>query len=164
MNNKAETAASRLQDLADGPASEAAETIEAAFERAGQGIERALAAAARAGELDFSRMTQSILADLARLAVERFVVEPALGALTPLSGTITGARAEGGPMAPGQAYLVGERGPEVITPATMAQAQPAEPGLTVNLTMPAIAAGDPPSATRLARQIARAVQKGSRYL
>ena len=97
MNNKAETAASRLQDLADGPASEAAETIEAAFERAGQGIERALAAAARAGELDFSRMTQSILADLARLAVERFVVEPALGALTPLSGTITGARAEGGP-------------------------------------------------------------------
>lgn len=164
MNRKPESAATRLQDLADGPASEAADTIEAAFERAGQGIERSLAAAARSGELDFSRMTQSILADLARLAVDRFVVQPALGAFAPSPPAVTGARAEGGPVAAGGAYLVGERGPEILTPGTGAQVQPLEPGITVNLSMPAIEAGDPPSATRLARQIARAVQKGSRYL
>src|SRR5690606_9069839 len=35
-----------------------------------------------------------------------------------LGGLFGGARAEGGPVSPGRAYLVGERGPEVIVPNT----------------------------------------------
>ena len=56
--------------LADGPGLAAAEALEQAFGRAGQSIEAALSKAARAGEFDFQRMTQTILADLARITVE----------------------------------------------------------------------------------------------
>ena len=38
------------------------------------------------------------------------------GLLGALFGGIAGARARGGPMTPGRSYLVGERGPELVTP------------------------------------------------
>lgn len=163
MKKDLDAAADDLQALADGPARDAAESMEQAFERAGQSIERSLAAAARSGELDFSRMTQSILADLARLAVDRWIVAPAMAALPSASSSWTGARAEGGPLAPGQAYLVGERGPEVITSAGPARVDPLAGAVTVNLTLPVQPDATDISTTRLARQLARAVQKGRRY-
>jgi len=163
MQADLETAAGDLQTLADGPAREAADSIEQAFERAGQSIERSLAAAARSGELDFSRMTQSILADLARLAVDRWIVAPAMEALPSSPASWNGARAEGGPLAPGQAYLVGERGPEVITSSGAARVDPLAGAVTVNLTLPGTPDAADISTTRLARQLARAVQKGRRF-
>lgn len=41
-------------------------------------------------------------------------------------GFFGGARAEGGPVAPGKAYLVGERGPELIMPRAMGTVVPTE--------------------------------------
>lgn len=160
MTDKLDETADALTALAEGPASAAAETMEAAFERAGQGIERSLAAAARSGELDFSRMTQSILSDLARLAVDRFVVTPALNALDRVA-VPSGGRAEGGPLNPGQAWLVGERGPEVVVPSTASEVRGLDAPVTVNLTLSgASLPAQPLNEARLARQIARAVQRG----
>jgi hypothetical protein len=42
---------------------------------------------------------------------------------TAMAGGIAGARAEGGPVSPGKAYLVGERGPELFVPNTAGNVQ-----------------------------------------
>ncbi len=62
-----------LRDLAEGPGREAAQALEQAFGRAGRSIESALAGAARSGELNFQRMAESILRDLARVATEALI-------------------------------------------------------------------------------------------
>ena len=59
-----------LRVLAEGPGLQAAEALETAFGEAGANIEAALGEAARAGELNFERMAESILRDLARVAAE----------------------------------------------------------------------------------------------
>lgn len=64
------SAGDALRALAEGPGVQAAEALEAAFGRAGQSIETALGQAARSGELNFERMAESILRDLARVAAE----------------------------------------------------------------------------------------------
>lgn len=63
-------AGNALRDLAEGPAAEAARKLEAVFEEAGGKIEATLAQAARQGELDFERMAEAILRDLARIAAQ----------------------------------------------------------------------------------------------
>lgn len=163
-----------LEDFADGPGQHAAEALEAAFERAGSRIERALGRAARSGEADFSRMTDAILADLARLAAQQVIERPLAGlidrALGSIAGTATpvGGRAEGGPVQPGAAYLVGERGPEVFTPSQSGRIGPAGAGgqtVNIHLTLPP---GSPEAAVqasrgRIARALARAVDEGRRW-
>lgn len=43
---------------------------------------------------------------------------------TPAGGNISGARATGGPVSGGKSYLVGERGPEIITPGVSGYVTP----------------------------------------
>jgi phage-related minor tail protein len=157
-----------LEDLADGPARQAADAISAAFERTGETIEQALGRAAQSGETSFNRMTEAILRDLARLAAQQLIERPLSGAIdNVLSGLdLFGARAGGGPVTPGGSYLVGERGPELFTPSSAGEVGPASlPTVTVNLTLPP--GGDArtveQSQTRIARALARAVAKGSRW-
>lgn len=78
-DNLAEAGAA-LSALADGPGRAAADALGAAFDEAGGRIERALSQAARSGELDFSRMAEGILRDLARVAAEALVARAGLGA------------------------------------------------------------------------------------
>jgi lambda family phage tail tape measure protein len=66
-------AAEALRNLAEGPGREAAEALSGAFEAAGSRIETALSQAARTGEMDFRRMTESILRDMARVAAEAVI-------------------------------------------------------------------------------------------
>lgn len=63
-----------LQALSDGPGRQAAEALGAAFDGAGQRIEAALSQAARSGELDFRRMADGILRELARVAAEAVIL------------------------------------------------------------------------------------------
>lgn len=65
-----ELAGEGLTRLVEGPGLTAAETLETAFGQAGDSIERALSKAARSGELEFSQMAESILADLAKILAE----------------------------------------------------------------------------------------------
>tara|TARA_R110000803_G_scaffold117824_4_gene186285 strand:- start:1218 stop:1595 length:378 start_codon:yes stop_codon:yes gene_type:complete len=67
------SAGDALTALAEGPGVAAAEALEAAFGKAGERIEAVLGQAARSGELDFERMAESILRDLARVAAEAVV-------------------------------------------------------------------------------------------
>jgi phage-related minor tail protein len=75
-----------------------------------QGMEDAFAKFAMGGKLSFKDLANSILADLARIAVKRAIVFAA----TRLFG-IPGL-AEGGPAMPNRPYIVGEQGPELFVP------------------------------------------------
>lgn len=79
FENDLASAGDALRGLAEGPGVQAAEALEAAFGRAGQSIETALGQAARAGELNFERMAESILRDLARVAAESVAAMAGLG-------------------------------------------------------------------------------------
>lgn len=63
-----------LRALSDGPGREAADALGTAFDSAGQRIEAALSQAARSGELDFRRMADGILRELARVAAEAVIL------------------------------------------------------------------------------------------
>jgi len=163
-----EAAGDALEALADGPAAKASAAIEAAFEKAGDSIERALARAASSGELSFKRLTDAILRDLARLAAEQFIERPVGQLLDRVLGDLPlfGARADGGPVVPGGGYLVGERGPEVFVPQSAGTiAAPGGQAVTVNIN---VAPGSDlrqveQSEGRIARSIARAAARGSRW-
>lgn len=103
-------ASSALQAFAQGPARQAADELSASFERAGQRIARALGSAATGGESAFKRMAKVILEELAKLAIENLFGKG--GGKLPFFG----ARAGGGSVNAGGAYLVGERGPEMFVP------------------------------------------------
>jgi len=67
----AETAAALHETGEAGEA--AAQRVSEAFETAGRAISSSLESVARAGEVSFSRMSEAILRDLARLAVREIV-------------------------------------------------------------------------------------------
>lgn len=74
------------------------------------GMEDAFVKFAMTGKLSFKDLANSILADLARIAVKRAIVS--LGAsLFGIPGL-----AEGGPAMPNRPYIVGEQGPELFVP------------------------------------------------
>ena len=77
----------------------------------------------------------------------------------------SGARAEGGPVLAGGAYLVGERGPEVFRPSASGAVEPAPTqGVTVNVRVDGGAEGLLRSEAQIAQALARAVLLGARRL
>lgn len=159
------------QDVAEmraalsGPLSDAADG-------AGRAIEAGLARAVRTGKLGFEdlrRVALSALADVARAAVmDGVVAAGAGGGLGALAGKLLGAalglpgRATGGSVAPGRAYLVGERGPEVFVPTASGNVAPMTGGgarevrVAISVNAPAGAAAG--ALRESSRQVARAVR------
>jgi phage-related minor tail protein len=84
--------------------------------------------------------------------------------LTSLLGGLLGApgRATGGPVAPGRAYLVGERGPELFVPTASGRVETMRPGgareVRVNVTINAPGGGEARALSASGRQVARAVK------
>ena len=95
-------------------------------------------------------VVQGLSQDILRVVVRKSITEPMGGAIAGLvdssgisgffkeafSGLFGGARAGGGPVSSGQAYLVGERGPELFMPGASGSIIPnggAMGGITVNL-------------------------------
>ena len=153
-------ASAALQAFASGPARQAADEVGASFERAGERIARAMGSAARGGETAFKRMAKVILEELAKLALERVFTS---GGKAPLFG----AKAAGGALNVGGAYLVGERGPELFVPRQAGVI--AEPGAgAVNVHFHFGAGADASVIQRhqgqIAAAIARAVAYGRRNL
>jgi hypothetical protein len=76
-------------------------------------------------ETSFGEMINSMLKDLARLALQRSIFDPLVKGITGSLGTegfggflssmFGGGRAQGGNVQGGRSYLVGEYGPEVVT-------------------------------------------------
>lgn len=164
MQDAARRAGEALSALAHGPAGAAADAISAAFDRAGASIEGALSRAARSGELSFSAMADAILRDLQRLAIDRFVTRPVDDLLSALFAGLPffGARADGGPVNPGGAYLVGERGPELFRPHAAGEVSSMPGAVTVHVHLPpgAEAGAIRRSEGQISAALARAVRKG----
>ena len=154
-----------MREALDGPFADG-------LERAGARLENALIRAVRTGKFGFEDLKATILAmmgDIAAAAI-RGGISAATGGggigglLSGLLGGLLGApgRATGGPVAPGRAFLVGERGPELFVPTasgrveTLAAAGARE--VRVNVTINAPAGGEARALQASGRQVARAVK------
>ncbi len=147
----------------------------AGAERAAVRIEAALLRATRTGALGFEELkgvAVSALDAIAGAAVKTGV-ESVLGggvsgglagALAGLLGGLPG-RATGGPVSPGRAYVVGERGPEMFVPASSGRIEAGAGGgggavreVRVAITVNAAAGAAPGVLAQSGRQVARAVR------
>ena len=144
------------------PAEQAARSIDDAFAKAGTSLARSLAHAAADGKISLAELARAVLA-----AVTAGAGGGLANAVSSVqSGGFSGARADGGPVAAGGAYLVGERGPEVFRPATSGSIDAAGGGgvnVTVNVQGGDLA-GLARSDAQLAQALARAVSLGARRL
>ena len=146
-------------------------------DKTGRLIESTLVRALRTGKLgfeDLKRIALSVLAEIASAAIRSGIGailgggQKGPGGLLNAGASILGSvlglpgRATGGPVSPGRAFLVGERGPEVFVPTssgaiqTMGGQGPRDVRISIAVTGPAGAA--PEMLARSSRQVARAVR------
>jgi phage-related minor tail protein len=150
--------------------------LAAGVDKAGRAIESALIRAVRTGKLGFEdlrRVALQVMAEIAAAAI-RSGIDAVLkgsgkggggGGLGSLIGALLGApgRAGGGPVSPGRAYLVGERGPELFVPTASGRvdaggsARGRDIRMSININAPA--GGEPQALARSSRQVARAVKQ-----
>jgi phage-related minor tail protein len=150
------------------------------FGRAGNVLEHGLLGALRRGSLgfdDLKRVAFNALSEIASYSLQSGISSLFGGAGGSASGGIGGVigqsigalfglpgRATGGPVAPGQAYLVGERGPEVFVPTAAGRieagqsAAPREVRVAIQLAVPRGQAA-PTAMQRSSRQVASAVRR-----
>jgi phage-related minor tail protein len=154
----------------------------AGMERAGRMLENSLVRAIQTGKFSFEdlrRVALSVLSEIAAAAI-RGGLDSILGggggqgghggllnSIGSILGSVLGGapgRATGGPVSPGRAYRVGERGPELFVPtsAGRVEASSARGGTQVNLTIRVSDNGRgsaPDALQRSSRQVARAVRQ-----
>ncbi len=104
----------------------AAAQSERLFTNAFKGMEDALVSFVQTGKLDFKSLANSIISDLIRIQIQNSIMKPLAQATSgmSLSGMFSSAgnflsglfKADGGPVAGGQPYIVGEQGPEWFVP------------------------------------------------
>lgn len=143
-------------------------------ERAGAAIEATLLRAVRTGKFGFDDLRRTALLVMAEIA--RSAISNALpggggsGGLLGLVGQVLGAalgapgRATGGPVGPGRAYMVGERGPELFVPTSSGRIETgsARGGRDIRITVNVggnVSGGDPQRMAASGRQIAQAVRR-----
>jgi hypothetical protein len=147
------------------------------FTQAGTVLDTSLSSALKKGTSGFSDLRTaglSALADIAQQASGLFdgtssTSSSATSGLTGLLGAITGlpGRATGGAVSPGQAYVVGERGPEVFVPTSagsIANNASVSGGggrqVNVSVNLAGAAGGDAPKAlAQSSRQMASALRR-----
>jgi phage-related minor tail protein len=156
--------------------------LASAGDRAGRAIETGLLRAVRSGKLgfeDLGKVALSILSQIAAASVRDGLNAIGIGGkssggggvasgLVGLGSALLGGlfglpgRATGGPVSPGAAYLVGERGPEMFVPTSSGQVVPGGQGMArdvrVSITVNGSGSEAPRALARSARQVARAVR------
>ncbi|AXJ95487.1 MULTISPECIES: tail tape measure protein [unclassified Sphingomonas] len=138
--------------------------------RAGRSIETALLRAAKQGEFGFDQLkgvALAALSEIARAALSAGVRSATGGEAQTLGSALVrllglAGRATGGPVSPGQAYVVGERGPEVFVPTSAGRVEASGGGGTREVRVAITVRADPGAAPialqRSSRQVARAVK------
>ena len=143
----------------------------AGAERAAKALESALVRAIRTGKLgfeDLKRLALSVLQEIAAAAIRAGIGAVlsgggkgkggGIGALLGLPG-----RAQGGPVSPGRAYLIGERGPELFVPTASGRVEAGGRGgareVRLSITINAPAGTEPRALAQSSRQVARAVKR-----
>ncbi|MFC3581938.1 tail tape measure protein [Sphingomonas hylomeconis] len=151
--------------------------LQAGADRAGQAIERGLLSAVRSGKIGFEELrgvALSVLGEIAAAAVQGGLQSlfggggggsgGANGLLSLATSLFAGApgRATGGPVSPGRAYRVGERGPELFVPTGAGRVEAAGGGgvreVRVSIAVHARDGEAPATLARSSRQVARAVR------
>lgn len=157
-------------------------TLVDGFARAGTVLERGLLGAIRRGSLGFDDLKRVAMQTMSEIAAQ--AVSGGIGGLFSggaggsgggLAGLLSGAfgalfglpgRATGGNVAPGSAYVVGERGPEVFVPTSAgrveASAGPArEVKVSIQLSQPR-GTESPVALRRSSRQVASSIRRALR--
>lgn len=143
--------------------------------KAGNLIETSLVRAVTSGKLSFDTLRTTALSALDSIAASALKIGigaviggsgsggSSLGSL--LAGLVSGSpgRATGGPVSPGQAYMVGERGPELFVPTASGRidngsASGGGRDVRVAITVNAGAGQAPGALQQSSRQVARAVK------
>ena len=172
LNASLATAAKTLQDFASGPVVNAGNSIERAINSSFNSVAATIARAAVSGKQSMDQLVSAILADFDRIAVKDFIAKPIEGVISSIVGSIlpvSGARAAGGPVAAGAAYLVGEQGPELFVPGTSgsiapnASAAPQRPQIVMNVTTKD-AQSFLKSESQIAAMMSRALARGQRNM
>ena len=132
-----------------------------------------IARAVLSGKASMDSLVNAVLADFDRIAVRQFIEKPIEGVLSSLVSSllpIGGARAAGGPVDAGLAYLVGEQGPELFVPRGAgsivpngASAGAARPQIVLNVNA-RDAQSFLKSETQIAAMLSRALARGQRNL
>lgn len=152
----------------------------AGLERAGSALERGLISAIQRGKFGFEdlrRVALSVLSEIAAAAIRSGLDSLGGGgsgghgglltSLGSILGSVLGApgRATGGPVSPGRAYRVGERGPELFVPTSAGRVEASGPGdapanirLTINVSDNGRGSA-PDALQRSSRHVARAVRQ-----
>lgn len=153
----------------------------AGADQAGRMLENALVRALRTGKLgfeDLKRVALSAMAEIAGAAIRTGLNSLFKGGgdaggglgglLAGLSSLIPGlfaapGKAIGGPVSPGRAYLVGERGPELFVPTASGRIETQTGGgghdVRLSITINAPAGGEAQALKASGRQVARAVRQ-----
>jgi hypothetical protein len=160
-------------------------TLGGGFAKAGEVLERGLLSAIRRGSLGFDDLKRAALRAMDEIAAQalrsgvgsllagapsRASCGAAIGQL--LSGAIGSlfglpGRATGGPVSPGQGYLVGERGPELFVPTSAGRVESAMDGgardvrVSIHLAAPR-GTNVPTALRRSSRLVASAVRRSLR--
>ncbi len=153
-------------------------TLVTGFEQAGAKLEASLLTALRKGSLgfdDLKRVAFQTLDEIASQALQAGLGSLFSGSSGGFGGLLQGAvgalfglpgRATGGPVSPGQGYVVGERGPELFVPTSAGRVEPTLSGssaqrdvrVAINLASPR-GASAPTALRRSTRQISSAVRQ-----
>jgi phage-related minor tail protein len=157
-------------------------TLEGSFgagvERAGALLENSLIRAIRTGKLgfeDLKKVALSVMAEIAASAIRSGIgailnggQSGGTGGLLTAASSVLGSliglpgRATGGPVSPGRAFVVGERGPEIFVPTSSGSiGQVPSSGardVRISIAVNAPAGAAPDMLARSSRQVARAVR------
>lgn len=172
MNASLSAAAKTLQAFADGPVADAGLSIERSITRSFHSVANTIARAALSGKTSMDQLVNAILADFDRIAIREFIAKPVEGLIASIASSllsVSGARAAGGPVNAGAAYLVGEQGPELFVPsangsiAPNASAAPQRPQIVMNVTAKD-AQSFLKSETQIAAMLTRALARGQRNM
>lgn len=161
-------ASSEINRIATDEIAPSAAIIEDAFATAGRSIATELAKAAQKGELSLNSLGQTLARNIGGVAIDSLVRKPIENLLGNLfSAPFGGARANGGTVAPGASFLVGERGPELFTPSVSGRVGAiGSPSMSVNITLPGVrdVEGFRQSQTQIAAAASRIIGRGQRNL
>jgi phage-related minor tail protein len=170
LDRSLDAAAKSLSDFANGPVADANRTIEDAVTKSFNSVASTIARAATSGKTSMSQMVDAIIADLERVALKEFVVQPIEDAVSSFaSSLLSGTRAAGGPVQDGAAYLVGEQGPELFVPNASGaivpngSIAPSRPQIVLNVQA-RDAQSFLQSESQLAAMMSRALARGQRNM
>jgi len=164
--------AKSVDAFAKGPVTDSANLIERAMSGSFNAIADTIARAVLSGKASIDSLVNAILADFDRIAVKDFIAKPIEGVIASLFSSllpIGGARAAGGPVDAGLAYLVGEQGPELFVPQGAGSivpngaGAPARPQIILNVNA-RDAQSFLKSETQIAAMLSRALARGQRNL